>query len=56
MNSVNVNHVMFTEKMVPMLTTVDIAATRIPTFGAVDPAVEKSFADLNAKYRKTTKK
>lgn len=54
LNSIQVNHVLFTEDMIPMLTTVDIAVTRIPAFGKIDDAIEQKFKDSTATIRKTT--
>ena len=40
--------------MIPMLTTVAVAATRIPAFGKIDDAIEQKFKDSTATIRKTT--
>lgn len=54
LNSLQVDHVLFTEDMIPMLTTVAVAATRIPAFGKIDDAIEQKFKDSTATIRKTT--
>jgi hypothetical protein len=53
LNSIQVNHVLFTEDMVPMLSTVDVSMTRIPAFGDIDPAIEAVFQNSTATVRKT---
>lgn len=53
LNSIQVNHVLFTEDMIPMLSTVDVSVTRIPAFGEIDPAVEAAFQNATATVRKT---
>lgn len=45
LSSINVNHVMFTTNMVPMLTTVDIQAMRIPVFGSTDATTSAATAN-----------
>ena len=51
MSSISVNHVLFTESMVPTLTTVDISFVRIPYFGPdssdVAKAAKKAQKDYN---------
>jgi uncharacterized membrane protein len=44
--SMNVNHVLFTPDMVPTLTTVDLQLARIPALGqgGIDPKQETQFA------------
>lgn len=45
MSSINVNHVMFTQEMVPMLSTVDISFIRYPSLELSPDAVKTAFAD-----------
>lgn len=41
-NSVNLNHIIFSEKMVPLFTTVDIQFTRLPDYPAVSSSATGS--------------
>lgn len=50
--SLSVNHVIFTEQMVPMFTTVDLQFIRYPIASELDSTVEKAFNEKQAKYRK----
>ena len=50
--SMSVNHVIFTEQMIPMFTTVDLQFIRYPVVSELDADVQKSYNEKQAKYRK----
>ena len=43
--SISVNHMMFTEEMVPMFSVLDIAFTRYPITGETDPKVIQKYTE-----------
>lgn len=49
--SLNVNHVIFTEQMIPMFTTVDLQFIRYPVISDTDEQVQQAFTDKVKKYR-----
>ena len=50
MSSISVNHVLFTESMVPTLTTVDISFVRIPYFGPDSSDIAKAASKAQKDY------
>lgn len=52
-NSISVNHLIFTEEMIPMFSTVSISFTRYPITGETDPAVIAAYSQKVANDLKT---
>jgi len=50
--SMSVNHVIFTEQMIPMFTTVDLQFIRYPVVSDLNADAAKAYNEKQAKYRK----